>query len=173
MKKPNDELIRLMDATNNVSIATPVDAITFDAPVVWTAAAANDWRNTEIVAHGVLEKGYSGSQVFHYRRPDLGQLFKDVIITVVVPHHNATSEDVVAEINKQFSKLDLYVGDMIHEPVPDEATSYMLTADPTSLYYIGAVEVIVERVLIDIAEEFKVTDLNGFDYVTSYERVSS
>jgi len=163
MKKPHDDLVRLMDQTNNVSPATPADAVYFDAPKPWSAEG--DWRNTEVTAHGVLEKGHSGQQTFQYRRPDLALLFNDVIVTVVIPHHNATTEDVVAEINKQFSQLDLYVGDMTHEPVPDGATSYTLKADPTSLYYIGAVEVIVERVLVDIAKDFPVTALSGFDYV--------
>lgn len=163
MKKPHDDLVRLMDQTNNVSPPTPVDAVTFDAPKPWSAEG--DWRNTEVTAHGVLEKGHSGQQTFQYRRPDLGLLFKDVIVTVVIPHHNATTEDVVAEINKQFAQLDLYVGDMTHEPVPDSATSYVLRADPTSLYYIGEVEVIVERVLVDIAKDFPITALSGFDYV--------
>lgn len=162
MKKPHDELVQLMDRTNNVSPATPADAVRVDAPKPW--AADGDWRNTEVTVHGILEKGYSGQQTFQYRRPDLSLLFKDVIVTVVVPHHNATTEDVVAEINKQFAQLDLYYGDMIHEPVPDDATNYVLRADPTSLYYIGEVEVIVERVLVDIAKDFTVTALNGFDY---------
>lgn len=162
MKKPHDALVQLMDQTNNVSPPTPADAVYFDAPKPWSAEG--DWRNTEVTAHGVLEKGHSGQQTFQYRRPDLGLLFQDVIVTVVIPHHNATSENVVAELNKQFAQLDLYVGDMIHEPVPDGATSYVLKADPTSLYYIGEVEVIVERVLVDIAKDFPVTALDGFNY---------
>lgn len=163
MKKPHDALVHLMDQANNVSPPTPADAVYFDAPQPWSEEG--DWRNTQVTAHGVLEKGYSGSQTFQYRRPDLGLLFKDVIVTVVIPHHNATTEDIVAELNKQFDKLDLYVGDMVHEPVPDGATSYVLKADPTSLYYIGQVEVIVERILLDISKDFTVTALQGFDYV--------
>lgn len=161
MKQSIDQIVALINQANGTTV--PADAVTLDAPTPWSAEG--DYRNTEVVAHGVLEKGYSGQQPFQYRRIDLGLLFNAVIVTVVIPHHNATSEDVVDELNKQFSELDLVAGDMIHEPVPDDATSYTLRADPTSLYYIGAVEVIVERVLQDISLELTVTSLNGFDYI--------
>ena len=155
-------LIGLINTDNNTQI-TEAD-ITVSLPVVWSADG--DYRNTQITVNGVLAEGYIGQYTFEYRRTDLGVLFNAVLPAVTVPHQNATVEHVVASLNAQYPTLGLTVDDVDQGSISDAATSYVLKARASGYYWIGEVEVIVEREVVDISTIFTVSALNGFDYAT-------
>ena len=162
LKMSLTKLIQLINTDNHTSI-TEAD-VTVGLPVAWSAEG--NYRNTQILVSGVLAEGYVGQYTFYYRRTDLGVLFNAVLPAVTVPHEAATTAHVVASLNAQYPTLDLSVDDVDQVSISDDATSYTVRARSTSYYWIGEVEVIVEREVVDISTVFTVSELKGFDYAT-------
>lgn len=156
------KLFDLINQANGTSVA-PTD-FSLSGLKPWTAEG--DFRNTEITVTGRLEKGYTGSKVFYYRRPDLGLLFKDVDVAVVVPHTGASTVDVLASLNGQFPQLGLTVDDVDLLSITDDALETTITATEMNLYWSGTCTVRVVRELTDISTLFTVHTLDGFNYVT-------
>lgn len=154
------KLFDLINQANGTSVA-PTD-FQLSPPTPW--AAEGDFRNTEITVTGRLDKGYTGAKVFYYRRPDLGLLFKDVDVAVVVPHVGASTVDVIASLSQQFPQLGLTVDDVDLLSIPDDALETTITATEMNLYWSGTCTVRLVRELIDISTLFTVHTLDGFNY---------
>lgn len=151
------ELINLSNGTNLV----PGD-VSVSVPIVWSAE--DDFRNTEVTVTGVLDRGYTGAKKLYYRRPDLGLLFKDVDVSVVVPHVNASTVDVLSSLNSQFPNLGLSVDDVDLLPLLDNVEETTISATETNLFWCGTFTVRVRRELIDITSMFTMHTLDGFNY---------
>lgn len=156
------KLFELINTSNGTSVE-PGD-IRVGIPTAWSAQ--EDFRNTKITVEGVLDRGFTGVKDFYYRRPDLGLLFKDVDVSVVVPHVDASTVDVLSSLNSQFPKLGLSVDDVDLLPVLDGVDETTITATENNLFWCGTFTVRVRRELIDIRTLFTVKTLDGFNYVT-------
>ena len=156
------KLFELINTSNGTNLV-PGD-IRIGLPSAW--AAEEDFRNTKITIDGVLDRGFTGTKELYYRRPDLGLLFKDVDVSVVVPHVNASTVDVLSSLNTQFPALGLSVDDVDLLPVLDNVEETTVTATENNLFWCGTFTVRVRRELIDIRTLFTMQTLDGFNYAT-------
>lgn len=165
VKRPNLNIsgnVGLLAAINKEKgVSFTASQLGFDSPL--PVAGQSQTNNTTIKVNAKKASGYSGSYTFTYTRYDLAEAFNGQVLDLpgVV---GTTIWGTLAAINAKFSiKLDQT--DVADGPITPGATSLLLTALNSSIYYIPGTAVRLGAVDNDVpfATVAPITDALGFD----------
>ena len=165
-----DSILSYVNAKNGTSFA--VGDVTFSSPQVVTGSwreQATD-KNTAVRLVGVDAKGYQGRQIVLYDRLDIAGLAH-------IPGFRVLAEEP-ATVHDLLENIALYTGvrfnadDLEDTAVfidTDSKRKAVLSAKPTSLGWIGSLQVEVGLGGLLLDEEISVPELPGLNYPTALD----
>lgn len=165
-KDPVTTLLGVIAQNNGIQLS-PED-YDFSAPEV-NDTGVNPNQNTHVtISANNNVAPYQGSIQIFYNRLDLGDLPKLVNLTLQAPEFT-NSHDILPYLNDRFG-LNLEPGDVMLVEAVDMETykTVTLTAQPTSLGWIGTVNLSVRQGDIPLENYLVNTALPGFQYPTPY-----
>lgn len=156
--QPSSKIILDLINLNNQDDET-FSTVSFDTPVPLVTGSV---RNTSLGVNSVPGGRSVGSVTVFYNRLDLGVLFSQNKLNVVIANPNTTM-DLLPIINHTFG-LGLDATDIANVPI-NGASSITLTALPGSYAYTGSVLAYIippPPPVINLASDITLTNLSGF-----------
>lgn len=168
-KSSVDSLLGYINEKNPGQVLTAAD-LTFSAPklVAGTWREANTQRNTAVRIMGVPSGKYGGRQVITYDRLNLASLASIPGFQV-----RATSAQTVHDLIpnlRYYNGLRFTTDDLENTPITQDESGKriaVLSAKPTSIGWVGNVQLEVKAGGQKITEAVSVTNLNGLNYPTT------
>jgi hypothetical protein len=140
---PQTILLNLINGCNGTSAT--LDQIQFGIPTALTNSVSGN--NTQVKVTPLSGTGWDGDVIFTYNRIDLS-VVAGVNTTQFSRGASLKISDLVPEINAAYG-INLTAADFVDGPLPtfagnaDVFETFMLTAAPGSLIYMGALELVL------------------------------
>lgn len=167
-KDPKTILLEIVERENNVTLGT--EDYTFSDPEPATPPDGSDAEyNTKVtITANNVAAPYAGDIDIYYNRLDLADLDSMVELYIQSPEFE-TTHDILGSLNRRFGLLlteaDILLKDTIQE---DGYKVAPLEADPTSLGWIGSIDVSVVEGDLLLEDHLVDTALGGLQYPTEY-----
>lgn len=167
-RDPKTVLLEIIERDNDI-VLSPED-YDFSDPVPVTPPAESDavYNTRIIVTANNVAAPYQGEIDFYYNRLDLGDLAKMVDLSIRSPMMEST-HDLIPSLNRRFG-LSLSTHDIVLEPTVDMGgyRRATLRAEPTSLGWIGEVDLNVMEGDLNLEDHLVNVALGGLHYPTEY-----
>lgn len=160
-KRPIEEILLAIQTLNNVNLVE--GEYTFGTPTAITAEA--DGANTSLLVTALNPLSpYDGNATVKYKRLNLADL--GTLIPLSIRAYNIqTVDDFVAVLNTRYG-IDFQAGDIVPGPVSltNGAGNIVLTAQATSMGWVGSVTFTVAKGAVPLADAVTVVNLPGINY---------